>query len=166
MGKIELTQTIAASPRHVFAFFAPRRMPCWYGKEMDSCFELQDDAPDFGVSLKIRISGRIGSRNVSHTAVVTAFEPARLLEWRFQDAYGVRGRERWELESVSGGSPGAEQTLIRFLSEYELPGPLGRLLDMLVTRRAVAWRARQHLRRLATLVEGRAEPARSWGMAR
>jgi hypothetical protein len=166
MGKIELTQTIVASPRHVFAFFAPRRMPCWYGREMDSCFELQDDAPEFGMGVKVRISGRIGSRNVSHTAVVTVFETARLLEWRFQDAYGVRGRERWELEGLSVGSPGAERTLVRFLSEYELPGRFGRLLDLLVTRRAVAWRAREHLRRLATLVEGQPQPARSWSAAR
>jgi hypothetical protein len=166
MGKIELTRTIAASPRHVFVFFAPPRMPCWYGREMDSCFELQDDAPEFGVGLKVHISGKIGSRNVSHTAVVTAFEPARLLEWRFQDACGVRGRERWELRGRSSGSPGAEQTLVRFLSEYELPGRFGRLLDWLMTRRAVAWRSREHLRRLATLVEGQPQPARSWSAAR
>jgi hypothetical protein len=100
--------------------------------------------------------------------VVTAFEPARLLEWRFQDAYGVRGLERWELEGLPGGVPDStsDRTLVRFVSQYELPGRLGRLLDWLVTRRAVARRSREHLRRLAGLVEGRAEPARSWSVAR
>jgi len=164
MGKIELTQPIAAPPRHVFAFFVPQRMPYWYGAEMYSCFEVQDGAADFALGQKVRISGKIGGRSVSHTAVVTAFEPARLLEWRFQDAHGVRGLERWELEDVPGPAPG--RTLVRFLSQYELPGRLGRLLDRLVTRRAVARRSGEHLRHLAGLVEGRAETARSWSVVR
>ena len=168
MGKIELTHPIAAPPRHVFAFFVPQRMPYWYGAEMDSCFDVQDGAADFALGLKVRISGKIGSRGVSHTAVVTAFEPARLLEWRFQDAHGVRGLERWELEDLPGDAPGSApgRTLVRFLSQYELPGRLGGLLDWLVTRRAVARRSGEHLRRLAGLVEGRAEAARSWSVAR
>ena len=155
MGKIELTQPIAAPPRHVFAFFVPQRMPYWYGAEMDSCFEVQDGAADFALGLKVRISGKIGSRGVSHTAVVTALEPARLLEWRFQDAHGVRGLERWELESLPGDAPEAAtgRTLVRFLSQYELPGRLGGLLDWLVTRRAVARRSGKHLRRLARLLD-------------
>jgi len=168
MGKIELTQPIAAPPRHVFAFFVPQRMPYWYGAEMDSCFELQDGAADFALGLKVRISGKIGGRSVSHTAVVTGFESARLLEWRFQDASGVRGLERWELGGLPGGAPDSTPggTVVRFLTKYELPGRLGRLLDWLVTRRAVARRSREHLRRLAILVEGRAEPARSWSVTR
>jgi uncharacterized protein YndB with AHSA1/START domain len=168
MGKIEMTQPIAAPPRHVFAFFVPQRMPYWYGAEMDSCFEVQDGAADFALGLKVRISGRIGGRSFSHTAVVTAFAPARLLEWRFQDAHGVHGLERWELEGLPGDAPGAApgRTLVRFLSQYELPGRLGRLLDWLVTRRAVARRSGGHLRRLAGLVEGRAATARSWSVAK
>jgi uncharacterized protein YndB with AHSA1/START domain len=163
MGKIELTQPIAAPPRHVFAFFVPQRMPYWYGAEMDSCFDVQDGAADFALGLKVRISGKIAGRAVSHTAVVTAFEPARLLEWRFRDAHGVRGLERWVLEALPGA---ADRTLVRFLSQYELPGRLGRLLDRLMTRRAVARRGGEHLRRLAGLVEGRAQTARSWSVAR
>jgi uncharacterized protein YndB with AHSA1/START domain len=168
MGKIELTQPIAAPPRHVFAFFAPQRMPYWYGPEMDSCFEVQDGAADFALGLKVRISGKIAGRSVSHTAVVTGFEPARLLEWRFQDAHGVRGLERWELEEVSAGAAGPAPvgTLVRFVGQYELPGRFGRLLDRLVTRRAVARRSGEQLRCLAGLVEGRAEPARSWSVVR
>jgi len=168
MGNIELTQPIAAPPRHVFAFFVPQRMPYWYGAEMHSCFEVQNGAADFALGLKVRISGKIGGRSVSHTAVVTGFEPARLLEWRFQDAHGVRGLERWELEGVPGGATGSApgRTLVRFFTKYELPGRLGRLLDWLVTRRAVARRSSEHLRRLAGLVEERAEPARSWSVAR
>src|SRR4029077_14117987 len=101
MGKIDLIQRIAAPPRQVFAFFVPQRMPYWYGAEMQSCFEVQDGAPDFTLGLKVRISGRIAGRTVSHTAVVTAFEPARLLEWRFHDAHGVRGLERWQFEGAA-----------------------------------------------------------------
>ena len=42
MGKIEMTQPIAAPPPHVFAFFMPQRMPYWYGREMESSFEVLD----------------------------------------------------------------------------------------------------------------------------
>ncbi len=175
MGKIEMTQPIAAPPRHVFAFFVPQRMPYWYGAEMDSCFEVQDGAADFALGLKVRISGKIGGRSVAHTAVITGFETARLLEWRFQDAHGVRGLERWELEGLpalqgsgQGGASGSQpdRTLVHFLGQYELPGRLGHLLDWLVTRRAVARRSGEHLCRLAGLVEGRSEPERSWSVAR
>jgi Polyketide cyclase / dehydrase and lipid transport len=163
MGKIEMKQPITAPPRHVFAFFVPQRMPYWYGPEMQSCFEVQDGAADFAVGQKVRISGTLGGRIVSHTAVVTGFAEARLLEWRFQDAHGVRGLERWELEGVWAGSVGLpEHTIVHFFGQYEFPGLLGRLLDRLVTRRAVARRSGGYLRRLAGLVEQRAEPAHSW----
>jgi uncharacterized protein YndB with AHSA1/START domain len=168
MGRVELTQPISAPPRHVFAFFVPQRMPYWYGPEMESCFEMQDGAADFALGLKVRISGKLAGRVVSHTAVVTAFEPARLLEWRFQDAHGVRGLERWQLESLpgAGGDQAPSHTIVRFVSQYELPGRLGRLLDWLVTRRAVARRSGEYLRRLAGLVERRPQPEHSWSVVR
>jgi uncharacterized protein YndB with AHSA1/START domain len=165
MGKIELTQRIAAPPHHVFAFFVPQRMPYWYGPEMESCFEIQDGAADFALGLKVRISGKLGGRGVSHTAVVTGFVPARLLEWRFQDASGVRGLERWELEGLWAGSIDLPQhTLVRFIGRYEFPGRLGRLLDCVLTRRAVTRRSGEYLTRLAALVEQRAQPAHSWSV--
>ena len=167
MGMIELRQPISATPRHVFAFFVPQRMPYWYGPEMESCFELLDGASDFALGQKVRISGNVGGRSVSHTAVVTGFYPGSLLEWRFQDAHGVRGVERWQLEGVWAGSVGLpEHTLVHFLGQYEFPGRLGRLLDRLVTRRAVARRSGDYLLRLAALVEQRTQPAQSWSVVR
>jgi uncharacterized protein YndB with AHSA1/START domain len=168
MGKIELSQHIAAPPRHVFAFFVPQRMPYWYGAEMGSCFEVQDGAADFALGLKVRISGSLAGHTVSHTAVVTGFEPGRLLEWRFQDAYGVRGLERWTLTDVTAdpGDAAPPQTLVSFVSQYELPGRLGRLLDFVWTRRALVRRSSDYLRRLARLVERRPEPAHSGSAAR
>jgi hypothetical protein len=167
MGKIELRQPITAPPRHVFAFFVPQRMPYWYGPEMESSFELSDGGSDFSLGQKVRISGNVGGRAVSHTAVITGFESGRLLEWRFQDAHGVRGIERWHLEGVWAGSVGLpEHTVVHFLGQYEFPGRLGRLLDRLVTRRAVARRSGEYLRRLAALVEQRAQPAQTWRVVR
>lgn len=154
MARVELTERVAAPPEHVFLFFVPQRMPYWYGAEMQSCFEVQSGAEDFSVGLKVRISGQLGRKVVSHTAVVTAFAYASLLEWRFLDAYGVRGLERWELEQVPG--PNGATTDVRFLSQYEMPGRFGRLLDRLLTRRAVAQRNRDYLARLARLAERRA----------
>lgn len=155
MSRIELTQGVAVSPEYLFAFFVPQRMSYWYGAEMDSSFEVLDGAAEFRVGQKVRVSGRFGSRTVSHTAVVTAFEYARLLEWRFQDAYGVRGRERWEIERISA-SP-ADVTRVKFTSDYEFPGRCGRLMDRLLTRHAVARRNREYLARLARLAECRAK---------
>jgi len=167
MGRIELQQPIAAPPRHVFAFFVPQRMPYWYGAEMGSCFEVQDGAADFALGQKVRISGTLGDRIVSHTTVVTGFAPGRLLEWRFQDAHGVRGLERWELEGVWAGSIDLPQhTMVHFVGQYEFAGRLGRLLDWLLTRRAVARRSGEYLRRLATLVEQRPQPEHSWSVVR
>jgi hypothetical protein len=153
MGRLELTRTIAAAPEYVFAFFVPQRMPYWYGAEMQSCFEVQNGAADFSLGLKVRISGHLARRTVSHTAVVTGFEYPLLLEWRFTDGYGVRGMERWELERVD--APAGSATLLRFLNCYELPGRLGPLTDWLLTRHALARRNRDYIARLARLAERR-----------
>lgn len=151
MTKIVLTRAIAAPPPEIFVFFVPQRMPYWYGAEMQCCFEVQDGAADFSVGLKVRISGTVGRRQVSHTAVVTAYQYQRLLEWRFQDAYGVRGRERWELERSEGAA--GWPTLVRFSDEYTIPGVVGRVADWLLTRHAIARRNRDYLDRLARLAE-------------
>ena len=151
MTKIVLTRLVAVPLPDLFVFFVPQRMPYWYGVEMQSFFEMQDGASDFSVGLKVRISGTVGRRTVSHTAVVTAFEYQRLLEWRFQDAYGVRGRERWELERSEGSA--GPQTRVRFIDEYEMPGLMGRAVDWLVTRHAISRRNREYLNRLARLAE-------------
>jgi len=153
MTKIVLTRVVAAAPPELFVFFVPQRMPYWYGAEMQSCFEVQDGAADFSVGLKVRISGTVGRRQVSHTAVVTAYQYQRLLEWRFQDAYGVRGRERWELEGHETAA-GAE-TLVHFTDEYSMPGFTGRVVDWLITRHAIARRNREYLDRLRRLAERR-----------
>lgn len=155
MARVELSRQIGVSPEHLFAFFVPQRMPYWYGAEMQSCFEVQGGAAEFSTGLKVRISGQLGRQAVSHTAVVTAFEYARLFEWRFQDSCGVRGLERWEFERAQG----ADSTRVRFLSDYQMPGKLGRIMDWLLTRRAVAQRNRDYLERLSRLAEGRGSHA-------
>jgi len=154
MARIEIAKLVAVSSEEVFVFFAPQRMAYWYGSEMASCLEVQEGAADFRVGLKVRISGRIGRKSISHTAVVTAFEYGRLLEWRFQDAYGVRGKERWELVRLAGRD-GAE-TRVLFINEYASPGRAGRVVDWLLTRHALARRNREYLERLARLAERRA----------
>ena len=156
MAKLEFTMEIAAPPDRVFAFFAPQRMPYWYGAEMESRFEVQGGAAEFEVGLKVRITGRLGPREVSHTAVVTGHEWGRLLEWRFQDAYGVRGLQHWELEPAPTPSGSATAgTRVRLRDHYELPGRLGKLIDALWMKRNVARRDRLHLDRLKRLAERR-----------
>ena len=71
--------------QEIFVFFVPQRMALWYGAEMNSCFEVQGGAADFATGQKVRITGRLGNREVTLTVVITAYEWERLLEWQFQD---------------------------------------------------------------------------------
>ncbi len=154
MARIDTSIEITAPPEVVFAFFVPQRMPYWYGADMQACFQVQDGAPDFAVAQKVQITGNLGKREVSHTAVVTALKQGQLFEWRFSDRYGVKGLERWELERVAASS--AERplkTVVRMRSDYTMPGLLGRAMDWLFTRHAVARRNQDYLARLKRYAE-------------
>jgi uncharacterized protein YndB with AHSA1/START domain len=153
MRRIVLTQSVSAPPEDVFVFFVPQRMPHWYGREMRSSFEMQGCGSEFRAGVKVRISGEMAKRSFSHTAVVTASERPRLFEWRFEDDYGVRGCERWEIEGVADSS--GAHAMVRFTNEYEVPEGFGRVIDWLVTRHALARRNRGYLDRLARLAERR-----------
>ncbi len=149
MATVELEQRIAASSALVGAFLVPQRMPYWYGAEMNCEFEVLGGASDFAAGQKVRISGRLGSREVSLTAIVTQFEFGRFLEWSFQDSYGVKGTQSWEINAADGG------TLVRMRDRYEMPGTFGRAFDWLFTRHAVARRDREWLARWKRLAERR-----------
>ena len=154
MARIETLVEIAAPTEVVFAFFVPQRMPYWYGADMRACFEVQDGASDFAVAQKVQITGNLGKREVSHTAVVTVLQQARVFEWRFSDRYGVKGLERWELErfaALSAQSP--TKTIVRMRSDYTMPGLVGRAMDWLMTRHAVARRNQDYLARLKRYAE-------------
>jgi len=158
MARIDTTVQIAAPADLVYAFFVPQRMPYWYGADMEACFEVQGGAPDFSVAQKVRVSGHLGKREVSHTAVVTAVQPARLFEWRFKDRYGVEGVERWELQPVEPPQSGfqennVQKTIVRMCSIYTMPGIIGKAMDWLITRHAVARRNQDYLARLKRYAE-------------
>jgi hypothetical protein len=147
MAKLAFDILIHAPRDRVAVFFVPQRMPYWLGSEMQAEFEVQGGASDFANGQKVRIAGRMGGRAVTLTVVVTAFESGRLLEWRFADAYGVRGLQRWELRAREN------TTQIHMLDEYEMPGAMGRFLDAIFTRHAVARRDRAWLAKLKQLAE-------------
>lgn len=149
MALIELNIEIAATPNEVFLFFVPQRMPYWYASEMASEFEVSGGASDFAVSQKVRITGKLGKKEISHTAVITRYQWLRFLEWRFDDAYGVRGLERWQLD------PSPTGTRVTMCSQYEMPGKFGRAINWLITRHAVARRNREYLARLKKFAERR-----------
>ena len=153
MARIETMVQIAAPPQLVFAFFVPQRMPYWYGADMQASLEVPGGAPDFAVAQKVRVSGHLGTREVSHTAVVTALQPAQLFEWRFRDRYGVEGLERWELERISTPKEISARTMVRMRSDYTMPSFLGKAMDWLVTRHAVARRNQDYLARLKRYAE-------------
>ncbi len=149
MAKLAFTIEIAAPPDRVGVFLVPQRMPYWYGAEMQAEFAVLDGAADFVAGQKVRIRGSLGKREVSLTAVVTEYAFARVLQWRFQDRYGVRGVQRWEIEPAEAGS------CVLFREEYALPGFFGRAFDLMITRFAVARRDREYLVRLKRLAEQR-----------
>jgi uncharacterized membrane protein len=154
MARIETSVEITAPAEVVFAFFVPQRMPYWYGADMQASFEVQDGASDFNVAQKVHITGNLGKREVSHTAVVTAMQHPRVFEWRFSDRYGVKGLERWELEIVGAASPGhSPKTVVRMRSDYTMPGLVGKAMDWLLTRHAVARRNQDYLARLKRYAE-------------
>ena len=158
MARIETSVRIAAPAELVFAFFVPQRMPYWYGSDIEACLEVQGGAADFALAQKVRVTGHLGKREVSHTAVVTALQQARVFEWRFEDHYGVKGLERWELERVDGTSSdrtstGQPKTLVRMRSAYTMPGLLSNAMDWLITRHAVARRNQDYLARLKRYAE-------------
>jgi uncharacterized protein YndB with AHSA1/START domain len=153
MRRIVLTQIVAAPPEDVYVFFVPQRMPYWYGSEMQSAFQTQGCGSEFRAGAKVHISGKLAKRTFSHTATVTGFEKPSLFEWRFEDDYGVRGMERWEIERLPNSAE--VRSVVRFTNEYEIPGRFGRLVDWLLTRHALARRSREYLDRLARLAERR-----------
>jgi uncharacterized protein YndB with AHSA1/START domain len=149
MADLSFSLEIAAPPNEIFVFFVPQRMPLWYGIEMDSEFEVQGGASDFAVGQKVRITGRLRQYEMTLTVVITAYEWERLLEWQFQDSYGVRGKQRWELRSIAG------KTQLSMRDSYQMPSAFGRFFDSIFTRFAVAQRDRAWLARLQQLAERR-----------
>jgi uncharacterized membrane protein len=158
MARIETTVRIAAPVEVVFAFFVPQRMPYWYGSDIEASLEVQGGAPDFAIAQKVRVTGSLGKREVSHTAVVTELRPGKVFEWRFEDRYGVRGLERWEFESLDAApsdktGSARKHTIVRMLSDYTMPGFLSKAADWLITRHAVAQRNEGYLARLKRYAE-------------
>jgi Polyketide cyclase / dehydrase and lipid transport len=149
MASLEFSREFSVAPNEVFVFFVPQRMPLWYGVEMNSHFEVQGGAPDFAVGQKLKITGDLGNWEVTLTVVITAYEWERLLEWQFQDSYGVRGMQRWELTPMPSG------TRLQMRDSYRLPDLFGRIFDKIFTRFAVAQRDRAWLERLQRLAERR-----------
>jgi len=149
MANLEFVHEFAVLPKEVFVFFVPQRMVLWYGAEMNSCFEVQGGASDFAVGQKVRITGRLGKREVTLTAVITGYEWEQLFEWQFQDSYGVRGKQRWELQQTGS------TTRVTMSDQYEMPGRIGKIVDWLFTRYGVAARDRSWLDRLQRLAERR-----------
>jgi polyketide cyclase/dehydrase/lipid transport protein len=149
MAHLEFVRNFAVLPKEIFVFFVPQRMPLWYGAEMNSCFEVQGGAPDFAVGQKVRVTGRLAEREVTWTTVITAYRWERCFEWQFQDSFGVRGKQHWELQPMGNG------TKLTMHDRYEMPGRLGQIIDRIFTRYGVAARDRSWLDRLQRLAERR-----------
>jgi uncharacterized protein YndB with AHSA1/START domain len=149
MANLEFVREFAVPPKEIFVFFVPQRMALWYGTEMNSCFEVQGGASDFAAGQKVRITGRLGNREVVLTVVITEYEWEHVFEWQFQDSYGVRGKQRWEFQALG------DSTQLTMLDQYEMPGRVGKVIDRLFTRYGVAARDRSWLDRLQRLAERR-----------
>lgn len=149
MGSLHLSVDVAAPLDRVFVFFVPQRMPLWYAPEMETCFEISGGESDFRVGQKVRITGHLGKREVSLVAVVQRYDWLRALEWEFHDAYGVRGRQIWEVEQA--------QHFVRVVMHewYTFPGKLGRWLDPILMRPSIRARDRRMLDNLKRLAEAR-----------
>jgi len=155
MPRIVTTQEIAQPPRALFAFFVPQRLAYWYGAEMQTEIEVSDGAEEFAAGQKVRISGKLAGKSVTHTVVITECRWGEVFEWRFLDAYGVRGTERWEFETFEIG--GAAGTRVRMMSDYAVAGFFARITDWVLTRRSLERRNRGYLARLKRMAEREAQ---------
>ena len=172
MGALHLSVEIDAPRDRVFVFFVPQRMPLWYAPEMETEFEVAAGESDFRVGQKVRITGRLGKREVTLTAVVQRYDWLRSLEWEFQDAYGVRGRQIWQLEDAPGFGGAGEapvpvriggagkapvqigmRTRVAMHEWYTFPGRLGRWLDPILMRPSIRARDKRMLANLKRLAE-------------
>ena len=151
MPRIVTIQEIALPPRQVFAFFVPQRLPYWYGAEMRAEIEVAGGADEFVAGQKVRISGTLMGKIVSHTAMVTECRWGEVFEWRFLDAYGVKGTERWEFEALRIGA--AAGTRVRMINNYLVSGFFARITDVVLTRRSLTGRNREYLERLKRVAE-------------
>ena len=97
MARLEFSQRIDATPALVSAFFVPQRMPYWYGYEMKAEFEILGRRIGFRSRAESAHHGPIGRAGSWLTAVVTRYDFGRALEWQFQDQYGVKGKQSWEI---------------------------------------------------------------------
>jgi hypothetical protein len=147
MAYVELATQISTTANEIFVFFVPQRMPLWYGAEMNARFEVQGGAPDFAAGQKVRITGRLQNYELTLTVVITAYEWEHRLEWQFQDSYGIRGMQGWNLQPQAGAI-----NLIMY-DEYTMPTTLGKIFDRFVTKNAVEVRNRSWLYRLKRLAE-------------
>ncbi len=151
MGSLHLAVDIDAPRDRVFVFFVPQRMPLWYSPEMETEFEVAAGESDFRVGQKVRITGRLGKREVALTAVVQRYDWLRALEWEFQDAYGVRGRQLWDVQD----SPSGSGTRVAMHEWYTFPGRLGRWLDPILMRPSIRARDKRMLANLKRYAEAR-----------
>ena len=148
MAELSFSMDIAAPPDRVAAFFVPQRMVYWYGRDIGVEFELLGGAADFALGQKVRITGKLGRRKISMTAVVTRFHPGHVLEWRFKDAHGVRGVQAWDIEPTADGG-----THVQMRDVYAFPSRLGAFFDRIFMRHAVARRDRLWLGYLKQMAE-------------
>ena len=147
MAELSFRIEIDAPADRVAAFFVPQRMAYWYGYDIEAQFEIAHDAPEFHVGQKVRIIGRVIGKEFSLTTVVMRYEPGRVLEWRFKDAYDVRGMQVWDIE------PAGKKTGVFMRDVYTFPGRLGRFFDAILMRYGVARRDLRWLARLKKLAE-------------
>jgi uncharacterized protein YndB with AHSA1/START domain len=148
MAELSFSMDIAAPPDRVAAFFVPQRMVYWYGRDIGVEFELLGGAADFALGQKVRITGKLGRRKISMTAVVTRFHPGQVLEWQFKDAHGVRGVQAWDIEPTAEGG-----THVQMRDIYSFPSRLGKFFDRIFMRHAVARRDRLWLGYLKQIAE-------------
>ena len=148
MAELSFSMDMAAPPDRVAAFFVPQRMVYWYGRDIGVEFELLGGAADFALGPKVRITGKLGRRKISMTAVVTRFHPGQVLEWQFKDSHGVRGVQAWDIEPTADGG-----THVQMRDIYSFPSRLGAFFDRIFMRHAVARRDRLWLGYLKQVAE-------------
>ena len=148
MATIEQSIEIATTPVEVFLFFVPQRMPYWYASEMAAEFEVSAAArPILPFRRKCTSAGKLGKKEISHTAVITRYE------WLACSNGDLRTLTAFAAWNAGNWKPISTGTRVTMRSKYEMPGQIRRAIDWLITRHAVARRNREYFARLKKFAE-------------
>ena len=143
MPTVERSATIAAPPEIVFDFIVDHRNALRW---MHNFTRFEPERPNaHGLGARVNAAGTVMGFPMTTTLEITGFERPRRLVSRSTGR--LQSTSTWEL------APEGEGTRVVFRAEYDLPGPLLRVIGGALVQRELETNAEQSLRNLKRVLE-------------